>query len=213
MSPGVRGEIVLAMAWLLFPMLPVILEEFYYQLCVNLLGSTRAGPDPHAWAWGTWLVMLGPLVGYGFLAGSTAEVPDEVSGPKKGLRRVLARRAVWVAIGPWAGFLFVLAAFLGFGYLSSWFPPPQDQNVPRPSSADPGIRGADMGLERERTRNLRLRMALAGVGRAATGRAHRAVAPRAAIAASSRRSRSWARSSAASGRSRPPGGAFSSISD
>ena len=135
MSPGVRGEIVLAMAWLLFPMLPVILEEFYYQLCVNLLGSTRAGPDPHAWAWGTWLVMLGPLVGYGFLAGSTAEVPDEVSGPKKGLRRVLARRAVWVAIGPWAGFLFVLAAFLGFGYLSSWFPPPQDQNVPRPSSA------------------------------------------------------------------------------
>ena len=59
MSPGVRGEIVLAMAWLLFPMLPVILEEFYYQLCVNLLGSTRAGPDPHAWAWGTWLVMLG----------------------------------------------------------------------------------------------------------------------------------------------------------
>jgi hypothetical protein len=117
MSPGVRGEIVLAMAWLLFPMLPVILEESYYQLCVNLLGSTRAGPDPHAWAWGTWLVMLGPLVGYGFLAGSTAEVPDEVSGPKKGLRRVVARRAVWVAIGPWAGFLLVAGAFLGWGHL------------------------------------------------------------------------------------------------
>jgi hypothetical protein len=82
---------------------------------VNLLGSSRAGPDPHDWGWGTWLLMLGPLIGYGFLAGSTAEVADDVSGPKKGVRRIVARRAVWVALGPWAGFLLMVGVFL------SWF--------------------------------------------------------------------------------------------
>ena len=64
--------------------------------------------------------MAGPLLGYGFLAGSTAEVPDEVSGPRRVLRRALARRAVWVAIGPWYGFLMLLAIFLGLEYLNIW---------------------------------------------------------------------------------------------
>lgn len=122
MGTGLRAEILMALAWLLFPMLPVILEELYYTVFVNLLGSTNAGPEPRDWGWWTWLMMLGPLVGYGFLAGSTAEVSDDVTGPRKGLRRVLARRAVWVAIGPWCGFVVLAALFLGFWLMSRWFP-------------------------------------------------------------------------------------------
>jgi hypothetical protein len=117
MRPGIFGQLGMAMAWLLFPMVPVVMEDSYYQVCVNLLGSTRDGPDPHDWGWGTWLLMLGPLIGYGFLAGSTADVPDVVSGPKKGVRRVVARRAVWVAMGPWAGFLLMVGVFLGWFHL------------------------------------------------------------------------------------------------
>ena len=44
------------------------------------------------------------------------------------LRRVVARRAVWVAIGPWAGFLFLLAVFLGFEYLTRLGPSSEDRN-------------------------------------------------------------------------------------
>ncbi len=127
MGAGLRTELVMVLAWLLFPMVPVVLEESYYQICVNLFGLTslNAGPEPRDWGWGTWVMMLGPLMGYGFLAGATADVPDDTTGPKKGLRRVVARRAVWVAIAPWSGFLFLLAAFLGLGYLSSWLPQSQ----------------------------------------------------------------------------------------
>jgi hypothetical protein len=122
MGRGMRTELGMLLAWLAFPMIPVVLEESYYQISVNILGSSRAGPDPGDWSWPTWLVMLGPLLGYGFLAGSTVEVPDDVTGPKRGLRRVVARRAVWVASGPWAGFLLVVAGFLGWKYLSNWLP-------------------------------------------------------------------------------------------
>jgi hypothetical protein len=116
MKPGVFGQLGMALAWLVFPMLPVILEDFYYQVCVNLFGSSRAGPDPHSWGWSTWLLMLGPLLGYGFLAGSTAEVSDDVCGPLRGWRRIVARRAVWVALGPWAGFLLFIGVVMGLDY-------------------------------------------------------------------------------------------------
>jgi hypothetical protein len=130
MGTGVRADIVMALAWLVFPMVPVLLEELYYQIVVNLFGSARSGPDPLDWGWGTWVLMLGPLMGYGFLAGSTAEVPDEVAGPLRGLRRVVARRAAWIATGPWYGFLVVLTVFLGFEYLNVWGRLPQFGDAP-----------------------------------------------------------------------------------
>ena len=137
MSTGLRAEILMASAWLLFPMLPVLFEETYFGLFnLNLLGTSSAGPEPRDWGWGTWLMMLGPLLGYGFLAGSTAEVPDDVTGPKQGLRRVVARRAVWVAIGPWWGFLFVLAVFLGVASVSSCLPQQQPGRDPLESWKD-----------------------------------------------------------------------------
>jgi hypothetical protein len=122
MGTGLRTEIFMALAWLMFPLVPVLLEELYYQVSVNLFGSSRSGPDPVDWGWSTWILMLGPLLGYGFLAGSTAEVPDEVAGPRRGLRRVVARRTVWVAIGPWYGFLVVLSTFLALDFLNIWAP-------------------------------------------------------------------------------------------
>ena len=65
--------------------------------------SASAGPDPHVWSWFNWVIMLGPLLGYGFLAGATLRVPDDPGRAPPAFARLLARRAVWVAIGPWWG--------------------------------------------------------------------------------------------------------------
>lgn len=133
MGTGFRADIVMALAWLVFPLIPVVLEELYYQVVVNYFGNLRSGPDPGDWGWGTWVMMLGPLVGYGFLAGATAEVPDEVSGPKRGVSRIVARRAVWVAAGAWAGFFLIGAIFLNCVWFSSLVPPMPTLVVPGPS--------------------------------------------------------------------------------
>jgi hypothetical protein len=71
--------------------------------------------DPYHWdAVKSWIV-LGPLVGFGFLAGATSCLP-EAEG-RTGLRRICARRAVWVGLGPWSGFLF----WMGAGLVSETF--------------------------------------------------------------------------------------------
>ena len=124
MGTGARVELLLALAWLIFPLVPVILEELYYQVVINLFGSVQSGPDPVDWGWGSWVLMLGPLLGYGFLVGATAEVPDDVAVPERRLPRVVTRRAVWVALGPWFGFLLVVTLFLAFEVLGSRISPP-----------------------------------------------------------------------------------------
>jgi hypothetical protein len=118
-----RRELGLVIGWLVFPLVPVILEDFYYQICnYNFEGVSLAGPDPRAWGWGLWIIMLGPLLGYGFLAGATADIPDDVEPSCRGLRRLLSRRAVWVAIAPWSGFLFFVAVFFGLWLLEKLVP-------------------------------------------------------------------------------------------
>jgi hypothetical protein len=106
-----RRELGLILAWLIFPLAPVILEDFYFQT------GNRGGPDPRIWGWLTWLIMLGPLVGYGFLAGATVRVPDEDLTSRRALGRLLGRRAVWVAIGPWWGALVCAGMIYGLLYL------------------------------------------------------------------------------------------------
>ena len=54
--------------------------------------------------------MLGPLVGYGFLAGATWGVADEPGG--RWWQRWASRRAVWVGLGPWLGLWTSAAGFL-----------------------------------------------------------------------------------------------------
>ena len=118
-----RRELGLILAWLIFPLVPVVLEDLYYQVSsFNFDGASRVGPDPRVWGWFVWLIMLGPLVGYGFLAGATVSVPDDDLAPRRGLRRLLGRRAVWVAIGPWWGAVLCFGLFSGLVYLEKLFP-------------------------------------------------------------------------------------------
>lgn len=96
-----------ALAWLVFPLVPALLGSTYHETFnIAIFGK---GPDPHDWGWPTWILLTGPLLGYGFLAGATLGLPDD-SG-RRGLRGWLARRSVWVAVGPWVGFLGWAAFF------------------------------------------------------------------------------------------------------
>jgi hypothetical protein len=112
-----RKEIGLAAAWLLFPLVPVVLEDLYYQIG-NLGASSRFGPDPHEWGWVDWAIMLGPLIGFSFLAGATQDIPDDLESTRGRLGRLFARRAIWVAIGPWCGLLFLLGCYFAFGLVA-----------------------------------------------------------------------------------------------
>ncbi len=116
MASRFRREIGLIAAWLVFPLVPVVLEDFHYQC------SNPAGPDPREWGWGMWVLMLGPLTGFGFLAGATVDLPDDVAPFAVRWRRLAARRSVWVAIGPWWGSLVLFAVLYAVGYLMSQFP-------------------------------------------------------------------------------------------
>ncbi|GAC1475237.1 MAG: hypothetical protein NVSMB9_27270 [Isosphaeraceae bacterium] len=83
----------------------MVLESLYngvLQLPVQPGG--RLSPDPHDWGWFAWLTQLGPLLGFGYLAGATLDLPDEPTS-HRGPRAWLRRRSVWVALGPWGGFV------------------------------------------------------------------------------------------------------------
>ena len=66
--------------WLVFPLVPVILEDFYYQTQFESFLDRGVGSRSRDWGWCTWIIMLGPLLGYGFLAGATVDIPDDL-GP------------------------------------------------------------------------------------------------------------------------------------
>ncbi|HEV3164918.1 MAG TPA: hypothetical protein VGZ22_12890 [Isosphaeraceae bacterium] len=91
-------EFLEVVSWLVFPLVPVLLAQTCYQF-LNM-----GDGDPRAWDAGNWLIALGPLWGFGFLAGATAGVSD-VPGRRR-LWAWLTRRSVWVGVGPWVGFLF-----------------------------------------------------------------------------------------------------------
>lgn len=113
-----RKELGLIFGWFLFPLVPVVLENLYCEYgSRGTVDSHGFGPDPHDWDWLAWVIMLGPLVGYGFLAGATLSVPDDDATGRRGLRRLVARRAVWVAIGPWWGAVAFAACVYGLLWL------------------------------------------------------------------------------------------------
>lgn len=106
------GGFVAALGWLVFPAVPVVLEGSYNGILEFSQGD-RQPPDPRDWAWWTWVVELGPLLGFGFLAGATLDLPDPPTD-RRGPVAWLSKRSVWVALGPWSGPAWVAA-------LSLWF--------------------------------------------------------------------------------------------
>ncbi len=127
MKRGRLAELGSASAWLAFPMVPAILGITYHGT-LNLAWGRSSGPDPREWDWPSWIILMGPLLGYGFLAGATSGLPDDPDG--RGVRRLIARRSVWVAVGPWIGFLgwsaVVGAAWLAVAAASLVHPPSRD---------------------------------------------------------------------------------------
>jgi hypothetical protein len=102
---------------------PVFLADLYFRsFNQSLAQQTDAGPDPRDWDGEKWILMLGPLLGFGFLAGATLDLPETPNPSSRRLSRWLARRAVWVAIGPWWGFLVWLALFFAYLFAIEHFP-------------------------------------------------------------------------------------------
>jgi hypothetical protein len=140
-----RRELGLVIGWLVFPLVPVVLEDIYYQICNSKVFDTApTGPDPHDWGWFLWIIMLGPLLGYGFLAGATVDIPDDLRPSCRGLRRLLSRRVVWVAIGPWCGFLFWCGVFFGITGMASLIPDNPNPN-PNPNVQSPQLQETWVG--------------------------------------------------------------------
>jgi hypothetical protein len=120
--------LVSALAWFFFPLVPALLGSTYYQ---DLNGSFMAPgvKDPRDWDWLHWVFLTGPLIGYGFLAGATLDLPDE-----PGIRiwqGWFSRRSLWVSLGPWAGFVAWAGILLGFLAVDWAYPASRQWTFPR----------------------------------------------------------------------------------
>lgn len=132
------GGLWAALVWITFPAVPVVLETAYNGIGILQFPIADAmPPDPHDWGGLTWLFELGPLLGFGFLAGATLTLPDAPTD-RRGPRAWLGRRLVWVAVGPWLGFLIgvptLWACFRVYPMLprpvGDWFYPFKDNANP-----------------------------------------------------------------------------------
>ncbi len=129
-NSGSRGDgwVWSTLGWLAFPLVPALLGTVYQgTLNLNYPSSTH-GPEPRDWDWVRWVILMGPLAGYGFLAGATLSLPEEPT--QRGWWSWLGRRATWVGVGPWVGFL-AWAALLLTIWAIGWvavrvYPPSQD---------------------------------------------------------------------------------------
>lgn len=114
--PGWARGLWPAVAWLIFPLVPTLAGTLSYEV-LNISFFERSGPDPYDWDWSKWLLLTGPLLGYGFLAGMTLGLPDDPS--RRGIRGWPARRSLWVGVGPWIGFLSAAAVFYAGSLVAS----------------------------------------------------------------------------------------------
>jgi hypothetical protein len=127
MRPRLPDGVVSALGWFVLPLIPALLGAAYHQ-GMNLNFGSSSGPDPREWGWFNWVVLTGPLIGYGFLAGATIDLPDDPT--RRGLRSWLATRSLWVTLGPWVGFLVTWLAILAIGLFRLAYPPSQEWSLP-----------------------------------------------------------------------------------
>jgi hypothetical protein len=107
-----------ALAWLAFPLVPTLAGTTSFRV-LNFSFDGHGGPDPWDWDGIAWAILAGPLLGYGFLTGATLGLPDEPG--RRGVRGWLGRRSLWVAVGPWIGFLSAaVVSYLGSLAASRW---------------------------------------------------------------------------------------------
>lgn len=111
-----------AVAWLVFPVVPAALAVS----CHRALNAH----DPRLWEPSQWALLLGPLAGFGFLAGATVDLPDEPG--RRGLGRLVGRRALWVAVGPWTGYLLSLG-LIGLFWAWEWLVNHWPRTAPEPA--------------------------------------------------------------------------------
>ena len=99
-SPVMRqtgGGLWSALAWLVFPLVPASLGNIYNQTFISVLNHQI---DPVVWTWFDWVFLMGPLLGYGFLAGATLDLPNEPG--RGGVRGWLgAARSGWRSVPGW----------------------------------------------------------------------------------------------------------------
>ncbi len=132
MASFFRNVVALA-GWIAFPVVPLLVQDAYYSLCTaEMFRGKQLGPDPYDWEQATWALILGPLLGYGFLAGSTWKIADEPGRSR--WRSWLHRRSVWVGLGPWVGYLTVMATIMLFSWAVSMLRPILPAASPAPAS-------------------------------------------------------------------------------
>ena len=127
MRLGIPSGVGSALAWFAFPLAPALVGATYHQE-LNWSFGGRGGPDPCDWGWSTWIILSGPLLGYGFLAGATIDLPDDPGA--RGWRGWPARRSLWVAFGPWIGFLAWNAAIVAAQFVAWAYPPSRAWSTP-----------------------------------------------------------------------------------
>jgi hypothetical protein len=129
------GALWAALVWLAFPAVPVVLENVYNGLQLSFPYAGPLSPDPRDWNWVTWVVEIGPLVGFGFLAGATLGLPDEPAPPgRRRFRGWLSKRSVWVAVGPWSGFLVLSALYWTITTAIAHLPESPPPSTPAPAA-------------------------------------------------------------------------------
>jgi hypothetical protein len=100
--------------WFAFPAMSCVLAIF----CYNTTNPQQH--DPRQWGPLDWVLLLGPLIGFSFVAGATSILPDDPT--VRGVRSIWSRRALWMGVGPWFVFLLWVAGYYAFQLVSSVLP-------------------------------------------------------------------------------------------
>lgn len=125
------------MSWFTPPLVAVILARAYYETFAQLLAFIDHPKEPRTWSAIDWIVQVGPLSGFAFLAGAALYSPTSNS-PRR-LWRWLGSNTFAVAVAPWFGFLcYGVVIALARGFELAWLQVVgQPLSIPRVAIPDP----------------------------------------------------------------------------